>query len=181
MHELGHLIIAKLCKCKVEVFSIGFGKKIIGKQLGNTYYQIAWLPLGGYNKLKDETKLSNDPFTFTNLKYRYKFLIAVAGCFINILTGLVTILISSYLHIKALYIFGFISLSLGIGNLLPIAQCIDGGYIVYMPIYLKVLGKEKGIKKFNQHCKVSFKILMLLNIASIIYLIIYGIIFFYSI
>lgn len=164
----------------MEVFSIGFGKKIIGKQFGSTYYQLAWLPLGGYNKLKDEIKFSKDKNTFTNLKYRHKLAIASAGCIINILSGLIAFLIYTYIHIKFIYMFGFISLSLGIGNLLPIAQCVDGGYIVYMPLYLKFLGQEKGLKIFNQHSKISFKIIMLLNIASIIFLVIYGIIFFYN-
>lgn len=28
VHELGHFIIARICGVKVEVFSIGFGKKL---------------------------------------------------------------------------------------------------------------------------------------------------------
>lgn len=28
-HELGHFIVARICGVKVEVFSIGFGKKLV--------------------------------------------------------------------------------------------------------------------------------------------------------
>lgn len=50
-HELGHFVVAKLANVKVHTFSIGFGKALISKQVGETEYRIAWLPLGGYVKL----------------------------------------------------------------------------------------------------------------------------------
>ena len=30
-HELGHFIVAKLCKVKVHTFSIGFGRAVLSK------------------------------------------------------------------------------------------------------------------------------------------------------
>lgn len=51
VHELGHFIVAKLSKVKVEVFSIGFGSPIVRYQLGETEYRISWLPLGGYVRM----------------------------------------------------------------------------------------------------------------------------------
>ena len=50
-HELGHFIVAKLCGVKVHTFSIGFGRAILSKQVGETEYRIAMLPLGGYVRL----------------------------------------------------------------------------------------------------------------------------------
>lgn len=52
LHELGHLIAGKFFKVKVEVFSIGIGKKILTKKYRGTEYALSLLPLGGYCKLK---------------------------------------------------------------------------------------------------------------------------------
>ena len=55
-HEYGHYIAARLCGVKVLEFSVGFGKKILGKKLGKdqTEYKVCSLPLGGYVKMLDE-------------------------------------------------------------------------------------------------------------------------------
>lgn len=51
VHELGHFLVAKACGVKVLKFSIGFGPKLIGFTKGETEYQVALLPLGGYVKM----------------------------------------------------------------------------------------------------------------------------------
>lgn len=51
VHELGHFLVAKLCGVKVLKFSFGFGPKLLGFTKGETEYQIALLPLGGYVKM----------------------------------------------------------------------------------------------------------------------------------
>ena len=53
-HELGHFFVARLCGVRVEVFSIGFGKKIASVQIGQTQYALSLIPLGGYVKLKGQ-------------------------------------------------------------------------------------------------------------------------------
>lgn len=50
-HELGHMIVAKLCGVKVHTFSIGFGRPLWSFQYGETEYRVAMLPLGGYVRL----------------------------------------------------------------------------------------------------------------------------------
>jgi len=55
VHELGHFIVAKLMGVKVEKFSLGFGTKIYGKQVGETEYMISAFPLGGYVKMFGES------------------------------------------------------------------------------------------------------------------------------
>jgi regulator of sigma E protease len=55
VHELGHFIVAKLMGVKVEKFSLGFGPKIFGRQVGETEYLISAFPLGGYVKMFGET------------------------------------------------------------------------------------------------------------------------------
>lgn len=57
MHELGHLISAKLVGCGVDKFSVGFGKPFFSKKFGETTYQITpWL-FGGYCSLVGETEI----------------------------------------------------------------------------------------------------------------------------
>ena len=55
VHEFGHFAVAKLCGIRVEVFSIGFGKRLFGFRRGETEYQIAAIPLGGYVKMSGES------------------------------------------------------------------------------------------------------------------------------
>jgi regulator of sigma E protease len=50
IHEFGHFLVAKLVGVKVLKFSLGFGPKLIGTQIGETEYQISAFPLGGYVK-----------------------------------------------------------------------------------------------------------------------------------
>ena len=45
IHEGGHFIAAKLCKIKVNEFSIGFGKSIWSKNKNGTKYSIRIIPL----------------------------------------------------------------------------------------------------------------------------------------
>jgi regulator of sigma E protease len=54
IHELGHFLFAKLFGVKVEKFSLGFGPKLIGKQVGETEYLLSAFPLGGYVKMFGE-------------------------------------------------------------------------------------------------------------------------------
>jgi len=54
IHELGHFIAAKMNGIVVEVFSLGWGPKMIGFTRGGTSYQISWFPIGGYCKMKGE-------------------------------------------------------------------------------------------------------------------------------
>jgi regulator of sigma E protease len=54
VHEFGHFAMAKLFRVKVEVFSIGFGKRLFGFRRGDTDYRLSLLPLGGYVKMQGE-------------------------------------------------------------------------------------------------------------------------------
>ncbi|GAA7392722.1 RIP metalloprotease RseP [Helicobacter pylori] len=59
VHELGHFAIARICGVKVEVFSIGFGKKLCFFKLFGTQFALSLIPLGGYVKLKGMDKEEN--------------------------------------------------------------------------------------------------------------------------
>jgi regulator of sigma E protease len=55
VHELGHYLIARWNKVRVEVFSIGFGPELFGwTDRAGTRWKISTLPLGGYVKMFGE-------------------------------------------------------------------------------------------------------------------------------
>jgi regulator of sigma E protease len=88
IHEFGHYAVAKLLGVRVEVFSIGFGKRLIGFRKGDTDYRIAAIPLGGYVKMSGENPMderTDDPAEFINHSRWHRFLIAIAGPTMNIL------------------------------------------------------------------------------------------------
>ncbi len=48
VHEFGHFAVAKAFRFPVEVFSVGFGKRLFGKKWKGTDYRVSAIPLGGY-------------------------------------------------------------------------------------------------------------------------------------
>jgi regulator of sigma E protease len=51
IHELGHFAAAKALDVKVLRFSFGYGRPLVRATLGETEYQIAVFPLGGYVRI----------------------------------------------------------------------------------------------------------------------------------
>jgi len=95
IHEFGHYAVAKLCGVRVEVFSIGFGKRLLGFRRGDTDYRISALPLGGYVKMAGENPMEEHPGApdeFMSHPRWQRLLIAFAGPGMNILlaVGLLT-------------------------------------------------------------------------------------------
>lgn len=91
IHEFGHYAVAKLLGVRVEVFSIGFGKRLVGFRKGDTDYRIAAIPLGGYVKMSGENPMderTGDPAEFMSHSRWHRFLIAVAGPTMNILLAI---------------------------------------------------------------------------------------------
>lgn len=90
IHEWGHFIVAKFFKVKVLTFSIGFGKPLLYKQIGETEYRLSLIPLGGYVKFLDERNddtigLNEDLTRAFNRQTVFKrFAIVFAGPFINL-------------------------------------------------------------------------------------------------
>ncbi|MDQ3684363.1 MAG: RIP metalloprotease RseP [Acidobacteriota bacterium] len=98
IHEFGHFIVAKLLGIRVETFSVGFGKRLFGRRWGTTDYRLSLIPLGGYVKLGgDESNAGIEGESAADipvgerfdLRPRWqKFLVAVAGPVMNILTAI---------------------------------------------------------------------------------------------
>ncbi len=91
VHEFGHYALAKLFGVRVEVFSIGFGKRLVGFRRGDTDYRISAIPLGGYVKMSGENPMeqrSGDPAEFMSHPRWQRFLIAIAGPAMNIVLAI---------------------------------------------------------------------------------------------
>lgn len=87
IHEMGHYLAAKLLGIRVEVFSLGFGRRLFGFKRGGTDYRISLLPLGGYVKMAGENydaDLTGDPGEFQSHPKGHRFMVAVAGPAMNI-------------------------------------------------------------------------------------------------
>jgi len=95
-HELGHFLLAKAFKVKVLKFALGFGPKIVSKQIRETEYSIRWIPLGGFVKLlgeDDEEEIKNLPPEEANRaldrqSVLKKIAILAAGSIFNIILAL---------------------------------------------------------------------------------------------
>jgi len=62
VHELGHFLIARWCGVRVLVFSIGFGRELIGlTDRHGTRWKIAAVPLGGYVKFFGDENVASVP------------------------------------------------------------------------------------------------------------------------
>ena len=70
-HELGHFLFARLFGVRVEVFSIGFGKKLFTKKIGDTEYALSLIPLGGYVKMFGDDPFSEDKIAEEDKKYAF--------------------------------------------------------------------------------------------------------------
>jgi len=61
-HELGHFVVARLCRVRVLVFSIGFGRELLGFfDRHGTRWKIAAIPLGGYVKFFGDENAASVP------------------------------------------------------------------------------------------------------------------------
>lgn len=97
-HELGHFLIARFFGVHVEVFSIGFGKKLLTKTYKGTQYAISAIPLGGYVKLKGQDDAnplatSTDIDSYTSKSHPQRIAILLAGPFFNFILAFLLYLI----------------------------------------------------------------------------------------
>jgi regulator of sigma E protease len=89
VHELGHFAVAKYFGVRVEVFSLGFGKKLFSYKKGDTTYCISLIPLGGYVKMFGDEIGANLPekekkFSFTHKPVSQRIAIVLAGPLMNL-------------------------------------------------------------------------------------------------
>jgi regulator of sigma E protease len=91
IHELGHFIAAKSFHVRVLSFSIGFGKVLLRKRIGDTEYRLSAVPVGGYVHMAGEQ--ANDrrqdlPDEFPSKPVWQRAVIAIAGPLANFISSL---------------------------------------------------------------------------------------------
>ncbi len=106
-HELGHFTAARFFGVQVDVFSIGFGKRLWTKKIGKTEWSLSAIPLGGYVKMKgqddsDPTAVSFDDDSYNTKKPWQRIIILLAGPFANFLMAFLLYLAISYLGVPKL-------------------------------------------------------------------------------
>lgn len=88
LHEAGHLLAAKRLGIPVDEFSIGFGKKLFSKKLGETEYNIRVFWLGGFVKPNQDS--------FKSAKRWKKIIVYLAGPSMNLLAVIITIAVLAF-------------------------------------------------------------------------------------
>ena len=101
-HELGHYLVARFLKVPAEVFSIGFGREIVGwTDRQGTRWKVGWLPLGGYVRFVGDMGPASDPAHVSSIPAELRdkafqlrpvwqrFLIVLAGPAANFLLAIV--------------------------------------------------------------------------------------------
>lgn len=87
VHELGHLIAAKWAGMPVTSFSVGFGPPLFRFRIGETRYQLALIPLGGFVRIMGMTGTEEDrrlwPNGFAFQKVHRRMIVVVAGVAAN--------------------------------------------------------------------------------------------------
>lgn len=106
IHEWGHFQTARWFNIKVIRFSIGFGRPIWRRRLGETDLQVSMIPLGGYVKFADEADgpvAEQDlPRAFNRQSVYKRFAVVAAGPVINLLFA--------WLVFSAIYLIGVTAL-----------------------------------------------------------------------
>ncbi len=107
LHELGHMLTAKLFGMRVEQYSIGFPPKIFKFTYGETVYSIGAIPLGGYVKISgmidesldlEKMKEEPKPYEFRAKPAWQRLIVMTGGILMNILTGIVIFIIMTYIY-----------------------------------------------------------------------------------
>ncbi len=106
-HELGHFTAARYFGVQVDVFSIGFGKRLWTKKIGKTEWSLSAIPLGGYVKMKgqddsDPTNISYDEDSYNVKKPWQRIIILLAGPFANFLMAFLLYLAIAYIGVPKL-------------------------------------------------------------------------------
>ena len=102
-HEFGHYVVGRLFGVGAEVFSIGFGREIVGwTDRQGTRWKVGWLPLGGFVRFVGDMNPASAPEvtgvdvpeadrarSFHHKPVWQRFLIVLAGPMANFLLAIV--------------------------------------------------------------------------------------------
>ena len=104
VHELGHLLAARSCNVGASELGLGMGPRLGGFSLAGIQFNLRAIPVGSFVML-DGTALKER-------SVRAQLLVHLGGVIFNIVAGLITYGTT----------FGWLSLLLAAGNVLPLYQ-----------------------------------------------------------
>jgi regulator of sigma E protease len=117
IHEWGHYIAARLCKVRVDVFSIGFGPRLFGVKRGDTDWRLSAVPLGGYVRMAGqditdidssaESKPTGAPDELLSKTRYQRAFISFAGPAVNLIFPL--LLLGLYYSVRGMPADSFLS------------------------------------------------------------------------
>ncbi len=161
VHELGHFLVAKYCGVRVEVFSLGFGKKFFKFKRGDTEYCISLIPFGGYVKMYGDDPTADVPddmkkVSFLNKTVGQRIAIVLAGPLMNFFFAI--------LLFFAIALIGEKLLSPVVGDINPSSEAYKMGFQTYdeietvngTPVY--TWNDVKTIIEKNNKNPIEFKI-----------------------
>ena len=104
IHELGHLLAARLCRVAASELGLGMGPRLVGFRIGSIRFNLRAIPIGSFVML-DGTALKQRSL-------RAQLIVHLAGIVFNLIAGLLT------------YgtMFGWLNFLLAAGNILPLYQ-----------------------------------------------------------
>ena len=104
VHEVGHLLAARVSKVPASELGLGLGPRLAGFRLGYIHFSLRAIPVGSFVRL-DGTALKQK-------SVRAQLLVHLGGIILNLIAGVLT------------YgtIFGWLNLLVAAGNILPLYQ-----------------------------------------------------------
>ena len=121
LHEVGHILAARVCQVPVTQAGFGCGPKLAGIRIRNVDYDLRLVPLGAYIRM-DVARLQTRPMI-------QQLLVLLAGIVVNLVLGILAW--GSF--------FGTLNIILALTNLLPIYQ--QDGWKTGIVVFRHVLGR----------------------------------------
>lgn len=135
VHEAGHLVAAKKAGVRVEAFSLGFGKRLWGFEIGGTDYRVSMVPLGGYVKMEGEDP--SEPRDSENGLYSR----SVGARFWIMASGALTNYVFAFILFWVIFMIGVPTVSNEVGEVLKDYPAEKAG-IKTGDVIVRVDGKE---------------------------------------
>lgn len=112
IHELGHFLLAKANKIRVDEFSLGLGPTLFGKQIGETKFSLKLLPFGGACVMGEDDVDDISEGSFNSKSVWARMSVIVAGPVFNLILGWILCVI----------------MVAWIGYIAPVVSGVDEGY-----------------------------------------------------
>lgn len=96
VHELGHYLVGKLFKFKINEFAIGMGPAIFKRKSKNSdeVFSIRAFPLGGFCAFEGEDAESETEGSFNKKEPYKRILVLIAGATMNLIAGVLILMLS---------------------------------------------------------------------------------------